>query len=235
LPSRNSPASAGGDFDQAKRNKSMPNFAEAGTPSKAQSQSRRSGTSTPTDLPPSRTQQKLLLQRASSSIEPQKLIPAILPRTGAPTGYVHPGVAFAANGEGRIDPRLQQQFNHVAVEYKVVRRYRNPLADAIVRIQQIPGVTLKSRVPSSRSARTNGTAHVHGSSSLSTSLNESSVETNTPTNRRSRTSFENGDSNRDHGDVEGRQSFGSENERIRNEAEELCRRLWESTEAVGDD
>lgn len=228
LPSRASPQSAGGDFDQAKRNKSMPNFGDTGTP--ARTPPRRSGTSTPTDLPPSRTQQKLMLQRASSNIEPQKLIPAILPRTGAPNGYVQPGMTFAS-GEGRLDPRLQQQFNHVAVEYKVVRRFRNPIADSILRIQQIPGIAQKSRA--AKSARTNGVASVHGTSSLSTSFTESGMETMDAPSRRSRVSFENMENQRDEGDVEGRQSYGSENERIRNEAEEICRRLWESTEAVG--
>jgi hypothetical protein len=172
-----------------------------------------------------------MLQRASSNIEPQKLIPAILPRTGAPNGYVQPGMTFAS-GEGRLDPRLQQQFNHVAVEYKVVRRFRNPIADSIVRIQQLPGIAQKSRAP--RLARTNGATSVHGSSSLSTSFTESGMETaDTPPSRRSRVSFENMENHGDEGDVEGRQSYGSENERMRNEVEEICRRLWESTEAVG--
>jgi hypothetical protein len=35
--------------------------------------------------------------------------------------------------------------------------------------------------------------------------------------------------------MEGRQSFESENERVRNEAEEICRRLWESSEIVEGD
>lgn len=139
-------------------------------------------------------------------------------------------MTYAANGEGRLDPRLQQQFNHVAVEYKVVRRYRNPLADAIVRIQQIPGVSKKTRVPH-RLAGTNGFVSVHGSSSLSNSF----VETDGSGARRpTRVSFEGTD--RDDGDgMEGRESFGSEHERVRNEAEEICRRLWESAEAVDGD
>jgi len=242
LPSRNSPQAAGGELDRTKRNKSMPNVAGTDTPSRAQTpiraqtptraQSRRSGTSTPTDLPPSRTQQKLMLQRASSNIEPQKLIPVILPRTGGPT-FLQSGMTYTTNGEGRLDPRLQQQFNHVAIEYKVVRRYRNPLADALVRIEQTPGTPRKVRVP--RSVGTNGSSNVHGSSSLSTSFNESNVETDGSGARQSRVSFENGRGSRDEGDMEGRQSFESENDRVRNEAEEICRRLWESTEVVEGD
>jgi hypothetical protein len=224
LPSRNSPQAADGEMDRMKRNRSMPNVAGAEMP--ARTPSRRSGTTTPTDLPVSRTQQKLMLQRASSNIEPQKLVPVILPRTGGPT-FLHTGMTYSANGEGRLDPRLQQQFNHVAVEYNVVRRYRNPIADALARIEQIPGTPRKTRVP--KSGGINGSASMHGSSSLSTSFNDETER------RRSRNSFENGRGSREDGDVEGRQSFESDNGRIRNEAEEICRRLWESAEAVEHD
>jgi hypothetical protein len=232
LPSRDSPPTEGGELDNSKRNKSMPNVAGTGASTPSRPHSRRSGTSTPTDLPPSRTQQKLMLQRASSHIEPQKLVPVILPRTGGPT--FTSGMTYTANGEGRLDPRLQQQFNHVTIEYKVVRRYRNPLADSLVRIEQTPGTPRKARVP--KSAGTNGFASAHGSNShsLSTSFNEN-VETDGSSVRRSRVSFDRGPASRDEADMEGRQSFESENERVRNEAEEICRRLWESTEVVEGD
>ncbi|KAF2438075.1 hypothetical protein P171DRAFT_437154 [Karstenula rhodostoma CBS 690.94] len=226
LPSRNTPQTSGSGNGNLKRNRSMPDVADEETPTRTP---RRSGTSTPTDLPPSRTQQKLMLQRASSVIEPQKLIPSILPRTGGPTP-LYTGMTYTTNGEGRLDPRLQQQFNHVSVEYNVVRRYRNPLVEAIVRIEQVPGTPRKSRVP--KSASTNGFSSVHGSSSLSTSYND---ETNELGSRRSRVSFENGRNSREEGDVEGRQSFESDNGRIRNEVEELCRRLWESSETAEHD
>ncbi|KAF2713969.1 hypothetical protein K504DRAFT_399619 [Pleomassaria siparia CBS 279.74] len=234
LPSRGSPHSGGGELDQSKRNKSMPNVAgtDSRTPTNSKSHSRRSGTGTPsTDLPPSRTQQKLMLQRASSSIEPQKLVPVILPRTGGPT--FTSGMTYTASGEGRLDPRLQQQFNHVTIEYKVVRRYRNPLADALVRMEQMPGTPRRGRVP--RLAGTNGFVNVHGSNSLSTSFNDSTVETEASGPRRSRVSFDHGRASRDEGDVDGRRSFESENDRVRNEVEEVCRRLWESTEVVEGD
>ena len=136
-------------------------------------------------------------------------------------------MTYSANGEGRLDPRLQQQFNHVAVEYNVVRRYRNPIADALARIEQIPGTPRKARIPKSGSA--NGSASVHRSNSLSTSFNDETER------QRSRVSFHDGRSSREEGDLEGRQSFESDNGRIRNEAEEICRRLWESAEAVEHD
>ena len=233
MASRKSSKPQGGELDQSKRNKSMPNVGGADTPNRTPS---RSGATTPTNLPPSRTQQKLMLQRASSNIEPQKLVPVTLPRTGGPT-FLQSGIHYNANGEGRLDPRLQQQFNHVAVEYKVVRRYRNPLADSIVRIQQIPGVSRKTRIPKTGSANGSTTPRTHGASSLSTSFNEAGIETDGASSRRSaRVSFdgEHGRprSRRDDGEVEGRQSFESDSAPSRNEAEEICRRLWESAEIM---
>jgi hypothetical protein len=232
MPSRKSAKSDSSELDQSKRNKSMPNVSGADTPNRTPS---RSGATTPTtNLPPSRTQQKLMLQRASSNIEPQKLVPVTLPRTGGPT-FLQSGINYNANGEGRLDPRLLQQFNHVAVEYKVVRRYRNPLADSLLRIQQIPGMSRKTRIPKSGSA--NGSVSGHGTGSLSTSFNEPGIETDGASSRRStRVSFDNEHgrprSRRDDGDVEGRQSFESDHARSRNEADEICRRLWESAEVM---
>jgi hypothetical protein len=234
MPSSKSAKPEGGELDQSKRNKSMPNVSGADTPTRTPS---RSGTTTPTtNLPPSRTQQKLMLQRASSAIEPQKLVPVTLPRTGGPT-FLQSGIHYHANGEGRLDPRLQQQFNHVAVEYNVVRRYRNPLADSIIRIQQIPGVSRKTRIL--RTGGANGSVSAHSTTSLSTSFNEQGIETDGASSRRSaRVSFDNEHgrprSRRDDGDVEGHQSFESARSHARpaTEAEEICRRLWESAEIM---
>ncbi|KAF2657698.1 hypothetical protein K491DRAFT_594374 [Lophiostoma macrostomum CBS 122681] len=220
------------NFDNAKRNKSMPNVAGTESPMRAQTpsrtQSRRSGTSTPSDLPPSRTQQKLMLQRASSAIEPQKLIPAILPRAAGP---IIPSQAYATNHEGRPDPHILRRYEQVNIEYRVARRYRNPLADAVARVQQIPGVAKSMRSP--KSGRANGFKHgVHGSS---VNFHETSGEMDGVASRRSRVGFDGGRNGHEDEDIEGRHSFESEHERVRNEAEELCRRLWESTETVDGD
>jgi hypothetical protein len=219
----------GADLDVSKRNKSMPNVSGGtDTPSKTP---QRSGATTPTNLPPSRTQQKLMLQRASSNIEPHKLVPVTLPRTGGPT-FLQSSIHYNTNGEGRLDPRLQQQFNHVAVEYNVVRRYRNPVADSLARIYQIPDMSRKARIPKSPSA--NG--FTTGASSLSTSFNESGIETDGANSRKSRVSFENdqgrGRTSRNEDESVYRQSFEHDHTRGRNEAEEICRRLWESAEVV---
>ncbi|KAH8711951.1 hypothetical protein GQ44DRAFT_714172 [Phaeosphaeriaceae sp. PMI808] len=247
MPSRKSSKA---ELDPSKRNKSMPNVSGAETPSRTPS---RSGTTTPTtNLPPSRTQQKLMLQRASSNIEPQKLVPVTLPRTGGPT-FIQSSINYNANGEARLDPRLQQQFNHVAVEYKVVRRYRDPIANSISRIQQMPGIARKTRIiPKAQVSNANGsttkTMPAGSSNSLSGSFAEQGIETDGASARKhARVS---GSFDRDNdggaaasssrprsrrsdggGDVagEGRDSFERE---WRGEAEEICRRMWESAEIM---
>jgi len=229
IPSRNSPKAQSANLNTQQRNKSAPNMAATATHLRAQS--RRSGTSTPTDLPPSRTQQKLLLQRASSNIEPQKLVPVILPRTGGPT-LLNSGIPYPVNSEGRLDPRLKHQFEHISQEYKVIRRYRNPLADAINRLDQMPSRPRKSATAHSSIA--NGFVAVGSGldgigESPSTSFRDSGSAGEGADRRRSRVSFDVG---RGDDDAEGRQSFDSDNGRVRNEVDEICRRLWESTEIV---
>ena len=215
----------------SKRNKSMPNFADSeegdSTDTPTRPQSVRSGATTPNLFPPvtNRTQNKLLLQRAASAIEPHAPVPAIL-RTGG-SSYI--GLSYNASGEGRLDPRLQQQFNHVSIEYKVIQRYRNPLADSILRIQQMPGMLRKLRSTRPASTNTNGGSSLGASalnaSTLSSSINENAVlETDGAGSRRSRASFE---------QAEEEASGSAEGERPRNEAEELCRRMWDSAEIVG--
>lgn len=222
MPGRRASKENEGNLDKIKRNKSMPNFNDneegegADTPTRPQSV--KSGTTTPNLFPPinNRTQNKLLLQRAASAIEPHAPVPAIL-RTGGPSFH---NVGLSYPGEGRLDPRVQQQFNHVAIEYKVIQRYRNPLADSILRIQQMSGMLRKLRA--TRPASTNGSSSL-GVSTLSSSINENGIETDGASSRRSRTSFDEGQDGR--GSAEG--------ERPRNEAEELCRRMWDSAEIVG--
>jgi hypothetical protein len=173
-----------------------------------------------------------MLQRASSNIEPQKLVPAILPRVGGPA-FTAAQIPYSASGEGRIDPRLQQQFNHIATEYKIVRRYRDPLGDAIARLDIAPSTPRKARVP--MSPLPNGTVGGHSFTDLSASLQEAVVESEGPGGRRSRGSLESSRGAGDEGEMEGRHSFESDSGRVRNEAEEICRRLWESAETAEGD
>ncbi|KAF1925152.1 uncharacterized protein M421DRAFT_103375 [Didymella exigua CBS 183.55] len=194
--------------------KSPPNVAEhdeaADTPTRPHSL--RSGATTPNLFPsaPNRTQNKLLLQRAASAIEPHAPVPAIL-RSAGPSFH---NIGLSYPGEGRLDPRLQQQFNHVAIEYSVVQRYRNPLADSILRLQQIPGMLRKLRASKPGSA--------HGGSALGTTTLSSSIHENGDMDgagsRRSRAG-----------------SAGGADETPRNEAQELCRSMWDSAQITRGD
>lgn len=225
------------DLDARRRNKSAPNFADRSPSSATHSRnlSQRSETSTPTDLRPSRTQQKLWLQRASSNIEPQKLIPAILPRTGGPQ-LLGAGIIYPATSDGRIDPRLQQHFNQATLEYKVVHRYRNPVTDSLKRLSEIPGAPHPVQTPRPRTGGADGNhglAQTHRERRDGGAAEEGERERRSLHGepRRSRVSFDIRTTvAEDDGDVEGRQSFGSEAERERDEAFEICRRLWEMGE-----
>ncbi|KAK8189765.1 uncharacterized protein BKA78DRAFT_296083 [Phyllosticta capitalensis] len=150
----------------AKRNKSTANIAEnssATTPPSSSTHHRRhvsSGTTTPSDLAPSRTQQKLWLQRASSNIEPQQKQDFLM---GAPHHHRGSIPGPTANGHhthlphhrhsssqlvvvGGVTPlgdvvmdrELARRFDDAAAEYRVVRRFRNPVADAIARLADSP-------------------------------------------------------------------------------------------------
>ena len=224
------------DLDKAKRNKSMPNVAGAeSTQAPSRTQTRRSGTTTPNnpDIPPSRTQQKLLLQRAASAIEPQKVVPAVLPRV---VGPINTNQVYATNHQGRPDLQILKRYEQVNVEYRVARRYRNPLADSIARIQQMPGVAKSMRSPKSSRASANGFMSRDGTHSSAASFHETGGETEGANSRRSRVSFDGGPRGaREDGEEGRRKSFESENERMRVEAEMICRRLWESSEMVEGD
>lgn len=259
LPQRSPPKRDEGssDSDAMRRNRSAPNMAAAAASASAPQQSsarpsRTAGTTTP-DLHPSRTQQKLWLQRASSNIEPQKLVPAILPRTGGPQ-ILSPSINYAGAAEGRIDPRLQRQFDQAALEYKVVRRYRNPVADAIVRLAEIPGSARKRAA--ARSSTRNGYLDGRQGSHQSYRDGERRNGRHTPGARDgtrtpardgratpgrdgraspdpdhkrkvSKVSFD--VAGRDDEDIEGRQSLGSDGQvDRRDELAELCRRIWET-------
>ncbi|KAL1632143.1 hypothetical protein SLS56_003877 [Neofusicoccum ribis] len=238
------PKASGGDLTPGKRNKSAPNMADREPPSPHR---RRvsSGTATPTDLHPSRTQQKLWLQRASSNIEPQQK--EYIPRNGHSTSQLYPaGVTYTPSGEVVIDRELLRRFDEAAAEYKVVRRFRNPVADAITRLAEMPSSPRKNRNAMSVKP---GSAHQQRPSTNAGpgpdsgvgglvrqhSLRASSAgegmdrERGTPTSvteavaaaRRARVSF----------DLPGRGETSQDRaaaEKV--EIEEICRRIWERNE-----
>ncbi|KAL0469484.1 hypothetical protein QR685DRAFT_572473 [Neurospora intermedia] len=78
-----------------------------------------------------RTQQKLNLQRASSTLD-QPQVPPHHPTLGPLT----PGLPLNGNGYDNRDPRLTRILERTGMEYLVVRRYQNPVARSIARIAQ---------------------------------------------------------------------------------------------------
>ncbi|KAI9765421.1 MAG: hypothetical protein M1840_007379 [Geoglossum simile] len=98
--------------------------------------------------PPSRTQQKLWLQRASSGIEPQQLAPSVgvggMPGVRASTGGI--GTLGTGYSDSR-DLRLHREFERTGLEYLVVRRYKNPVGDSIARLGELPGAQKNRRIP----------------------------------------------------------------------------------------
>ena len=85
----------------------------------------------------SRTQQKLNLQRASSVIEPQPLNPAPSMIGSAVTLVGMPATGY--DGMSARDPRLPRLMEKTGMEYRVVRRYQNPLLRSISRLENVPG------------------------------------------------------------------------------------------------
>lgn len=93
----------------------------------------------------SRTQQKLNLQRASSVIEPQPMAPtpSMIGSAATLVGMPAPGYD---GGSGR-DPRLSRVMEKTGMEYRVVRRYQNPLLRSVSRLEDVPGWAGQRGVP----------------------------------------------------------------------------------------
>ncbi|KAK3945627.1 hypothetical protein QBC46DRAFT_95497 [Diplogelasinospora grovesii] len=106
-----------------------------------------------------RTQQKLNLQRASSTLEGTAPLPSI--------GMGLAGVAAAAgplvggSGYDARDPRTSRLLERTGMEYLVMRRYQNPISRSIQRLDHLPGEG-KRRMASSRP----GTSHSRRDSDL---------------------------------------------------------------------
>lgn len=98
-----------------------------------------------------RTQQKLNLQRASSTLEPAHPHPGL--------GMVPPGVVVAnlnaLNGPlvgvpttyDTRDPRVGKTLERTGMQYLTVRRHLNPVARSIARVMQLPGLENSRRIP----------------------------------------------------------------------------------------
>ena len=99
----------------------------------------------------SRTQQKLNLQRASSVIEPQPpaAAPSMIGSTATLVGMPTPGY----DGVSGRDPRLSRVMEKTGMEYRVVRRYQNPLLRSVSRLEDVPGWAGQRVVPRPGHAR----------------------------------------------------------------------------------
>ncbi|KAH8903465.1 hypothetical protein BR93DRAFT_971557 [Coniochaeta sp. PMI_546] len=93
-----------------------------------------------------RTQQKINLQRASSSLEPS--IPPHHPALSM-TGMASPAASQGVYGRGP-ETALPRLLERTGMEYLVVRRYQNPIARSLARLAQIPGQERKLRIPKNR-------------------------------------------------------------------------------------
>ncbi|KAF2092257.1 hypothetical protein K490DRAFT_70886 [Saccharata proteae CBS 121410] len=230
------------NMDASKRNKSAPNIQErdVNAPATAPAQTRAhtrssSGTNIPADLHPSRTQQKLWLQRASSNIEPQKPDPY--------QGPV-PIFGFTPTGDVMNEKELQRRFDEVVSDYKVVRRFRNPVADAVVRLARIPNNPRKKYIqeaggqshqgegPGQRSALRNGVGN--GTQSMREPSNRALLATADGDRKGRGVSFDLPMRARDDVEVADGRARRRESEE-RDEAMEICRRIWERSEMVEGD
>ncbi|KAL2019881.1 hypothetical protein VTK56DRAFT_9056 [Thermocarpiscus australiensis] len=102
-----------------------------------------------------RTQQKLNLQRASSSLEP---------------AHPHPGIGIGPAGVGAgagpligvptsydsSNPRIAKLLERTGTEYLTVRRHLNPVARSVARVMQLPDVQNNRPIPRSGTARSRG-------------------------------------------------------------------------------
>jgi len=85
----------------------------------------------------SRTQQKLNLERASSSLEPSHRH-----HQGPASGSLLGGAGYDTR-----DPRVGKLLERTGMEYLVVRRYQNPVARSLARVAQVSSVDKSRRIP----------------------------------------------------------------------------------------
>jgi len=239
------------DLETNKRNRSIPNMSKV--ENHRRSVSAQLAAATTSELPPSRTQQKLMLQRASSAIEPGKHIPAVLPsRPGAP--QLLGGSMGLPFGESAAAVQIQGLFNQTTKEYNVVRRFRNPLAESVRRLGESSDIRQKhiQRPKSSKGLGGSGSSsggslsQTYRESAATSSSNPHRQNTNSSQRTASSSKTEEGETLHTHrgrvsfdlprrpapqdsdDEIKGAkaESFGSDNGRVRDSAYEICRRMW---------
>jgi hypothetical protein len=108
--------------------------------------SREAGTVAAVPSEKSRTQQKINLQRASSSMEPVRHRHSGMGGFAAEVAEVA-GPLLGGAGYDGSDPRVTKLLERTGVEYNIVRRYQNPVARSLVRLAQLPGNDSARRIP----------------------------------------------------------------------------------------
>lgn len=108
--------------------------------------SREVGTVAAAPSEKSRTQQKINLQRASSSMEPVRHRHSGIGGFAAEVAEVA-GPLLGGAGYEAQDPRVNRLLERTGVEYNIVRRYQNPVARSLVRLAQLPGNDSARRIP----------------------------------------------------------------------------------------
>ncbi|POS83573.1 hypothetical protein EPUL_005787, partial [Erysiphe pulchra] len=101
----------------------------------------------------SRTQQKQWLQRASSIIEPNQLDTQCGSEVGLFVGSTYEGPTL----------RVKSMLARTGTEYLVIRRYHDPVDDALKRIAQIPGMNRNRRIPTKPKTSIDATVSSSGS------------------------------------------------------------------------
>ncbi|PSS03493.1 hypothetical protein BD289DRAFT_449575 [Coniella lustricola] len=94
----------------------------------------------------SRTQQKINLQRASSSMEPVRHRHSGIGGFAAEVAEVA-GPLIGGAGYESQDPRVYKLLERTGVEYNIVRRYQNPVARSLARLTLLPGNDKARRIP----------------------------------------------------------------------------------------
>lgn len=225
----------------ARRNQSLTDM-EAGR-QHSRTDSSRSGAITPATQPPSRTQQKLWLERDFSNIEPQQ---------GRPPAFLRPNRSFALGLAPGLYPGgssvtlghapSRSLHDQSGIEYRRIRMFQHPIAQGIARLQDT-GVTSRTktptRTPSAKSAffsgagngavseKTNGLSQSWSSrKGNGTALPSANPTDSTP---RRKVTFQ-GLRETPPQDGSPRKSIEDDEDghRLdRDEAREVCRRLWE--------
>lgn len=108
--------------------------------------SREVGTVAAAPSEKSRTQQKINLQRASSSMEPVRHRHSGIGGFAAEVAEVAGPLLGGAGLDGQ-DPRVNRLLERTGVEYNIVRRYQNPVARSLIRLAQLPGNDKARRIP----------------------------------------------------------------------------------------